>query len=139
MDLLERFPRAWCDTCETVRPIVLDVMKAKEKHDHDAADIVCEECKSILVTLHAPSAARSWRAYQEGCESIGDGGPRNRSSDRPISTRRRTATPQTTAYKGSEGSSETFAAAIALNPSRVGSGQVVFTARQLGTTRVRRG
>ena len=36
MDLLERFPRAWCDTCETVRPIVLDVMKAKEKHDHDA-------------------------------------------------------------------------------------------------------
>lgn len=59
MDLLERFPRAWCDTCETVRPIVLDMMKAKEKHDHDAADIVCEECKSILVTLHAPSAARS--------------------------------------------------------------------------------
>ena len=51
--------RAWCDTYETVRPIVLDVMKAKEKHDHDAADIVCEECKSILVTLHAPSAARS--------------------------------------------------------------------------------
>ena len=47
------------DTCETVRPIVLDMMKAKEKHDHDAADIVCEECKSILVTLHAPSAARS--------------------------------------------------------------------------------
>ena len=58
MDLLERFPRAWCDTCETVRPIVLDMMKAKEKHDHDAADIVCEECKSILVTLHA-SVARS--------------------------------------------------------------------------------
>ena len=59
MDLLERFPRAWCDTCETVRPIVLDIMKAKEKYDYDAADIVCQECKSILVTLHAPSAARS--------------------------------------------------------------------------------
>ena len=58
MDLLERFPRAWCDTCETVRPIVLDMMKAKET-DHDAADIVCEECKSILVTLHAPSAPRT--------------------------------------------------------------------------------
>ena len=86
MDLLERFPRAWCDTCETVRPIVLDVMKAKEKHDHDAADIVCEECKSILVTLHAPIAPPDWRAYQEGCESIGNGGARNRSSDRPIST-----------------------------------------------------
>ena len=33
---------------------VLDVMKANEKNDHDAADIVCEECKSILVTLHRP-------------------------------------------------------------------------------------
>jgi hypothetical protein len=85
MDLLERFPRAWCDTCKTVRPIVLDIMKAKEKQDHDAADIVCEECKSILVTLHAPSFP-DWRTYQKGCESIGDGGPRNRSSDRPIST-----------------------------------------------------
>jgi thiol-disulfide isomerase/thioredoxin len=40
MDLLERFPRAWCDTCEKVRPIVLDVMKANEKNDHDAAGIV---------------------------------------------------------------------------------------------------
>ena len=59
MDLLERFPRAWCDTCEKVRPIVLDVMKANEKNDHDAAGIVCEECKSILVTLHAPSASRT--------------------------------------------------------------------------------
>ena len=59
MDLLERFSRAWCDTCEKVRPIVLDVMKANEKNDHDAAGIVCEECKSILVTLHAPSASRN--------------------------------------------------------------------------------
>jgi hypothetical protein len=59
MDLLQCFPRAWCDTCETVRPIVLDVTKANEKNDHDAADIVCEECKSILVTLHAPSAPQT--------------------------------------------------------------------------------
>jgi hypothetical protein len=83
MDLLERFPRAWCDTCETVRPIVLHVMKAKEKHHQDAADIVCEECK---VDAACPQRCPKWRAYQEGCESIGDGGPRNRSFDRPIST-----------------------------------------------------
>jgi hypothetical protein len=59
MDLLERFPRAWCRTCEKVQPIILDVMKANDKNDHDAADIVCEECKSIIVTLHAPSAPQS--------------------------------------------------------------------------------
>jgi hypothetical protein len=59
MDLLQCFPRAWCDTRETVRPIVLDLTKANEKNDHDAADIVCEECKSILVTLHAPIAPRT--------------------------------------------------------------------------------
>jgi hypothetical protein len=59
MDLLERFPRAWCRTCEKVQPIILDVMKANDKNDHVAADIVCEECKSIIVTLHAPSAPQT--------------------------------------------------------------------------------
>jgi hypothetical protein len=39
-------------------PPLLDVMKADDKNDHVAADIICEECKSILVTLHAPSASR---------------------------------------------------------------------------------
>ena len=34
-------------------------MKANDKNDHDAADIVCEECKSIIVTLHAPSAPQT--------------------------------------------------------------------------------
>jgi hypothetical protein len=34
MDLLERFPRAWCRTCEKVQPIILDVMKANDKNDH---------------------------------------------------------------------------------------------------------
>ena len=41
MDLLERFPRAWCPTCEKVQPVILDVMKANDKNDRDAADIVC--------------------------------------------------------------------------------------------------
>jgi hypothetical protein len=30
-------------------------MQANEKNDHDAADIICSECKSIIATLHAPS------------------------------------------------------------------------------------
>jgi hypothetical protein len=47
MDLLERFPSA------KVQPIILDVMEADDKNDHEAADIICDECKSILVTLHA--------------------------------------------------------------------------------------
>ena len=59
MDLLERFPRAWCDTCQKVQSIILGVMEADDKNDHDVADIVCEECKSILVTLHAPSTSRT--------------------------------------------------------------------------------
>ena len=54
MDLLERFPRAWCSTCEKVQPVILDVMQANDKNNHDAADIICNECKSVLVTLHAP-------------------------------------------------------------------------------------
>ena len=27
-----------------------------DKNDHDAADIVCEECKSVIAALHGPSA-----------------------------------------------------------------------------------
>jgi len=48
--------RAWCDTCEKVQPVFLDVV-ADDENDHDVADIVCEVCKSILVTLHSTSAA----------------------------------------------------------------------------------
>jgi hypothetical protein len=58
MDLLERFPGAWCDTCRKVQPVILDVMEADERNDHEAADIICDACKSILVTLHAPSTSR---------------------------------------------------------------------------------
>jgi hypothetical protein len=37
--------------------MIFDVMKAKDKNDHDAADIVCDECKSIIA--HGPSAHRA--------------------------------------------------------------------------------
>jgi hypothetical protein len=38
--------------------MIFDVMKANDKNDHDAADIVCQECKSIIATLHGPNAQR---------------------------------------------------------------------------------
>jgi hypothetical protein len=52
-DLLDRFPLVWCDTCEKVQPMTFAVMPADDKNDHDAADIVCNECKSVIATLHA--------------------------------------------------------------------------------------
>ena len=39
--------------------MIFDVMKANDKNDHDAADIVCNECKSVIATLHGPSAHRA--------------------------------------------------------------------------------
>jgi hypothetical protein len=59
MDTLGRFPRVWCDTCEAIQPMLFDVIKADNENDHDAADIVCGHCKSIVATLHAPKARRA--------------------------------------------------------------------------------
>src|SRR5215510_4577098 len=59
MDALARFPRVWCPTCNKTQPMIFDVMKANGKNDHEAADIVCDECKSIIATLHGPSARRA--------------------------------------------------------------------------------
>jgi hypothetical protein len=56
MDRLDHFPRVWCPTCNKVQRLIFDVLKANDKNEHDAADIVCAECKSIIATLHAPDA-----------------------------------------------------------------------------------
>jgi ribosomal protein S27E len=56
MDVLARFSRVWCPSCNKTQPMLFDVMKANDKNDHDTADIVCEECRSIIATLHGPSA-----------------------------------------------------------------------------------
>ena len=58
MDVLKRFPRVWCPTCDKAQPMIFDMMKANDKN-HDAADIVCAECKSIIAALHAPSTHRA--------------------------------------------------------------------------------
>ena len=54
MDVLARFPRVWCPTCNKTQPMTFDVMQA-----NDAADIVCNECKSVIATLHGPRAHRA--------------------------------------------------------------------------------
>jgi ribosomal protein S27E len=59
MDVLAQFSRVWCPTCNKTQPMIFDVMKANDKNDHDAADIVCNECKSVIATLHGPSAHRA--------------------------------------------------------------------------------
>ena len=68
MDVLARFPRVWCPTCNKTQPMIFDVMKANDKNDHDAADIVCNECKSVIATLHGPPTGR---AHRQGRESTG--------------------------------------------------------------------
>src|SRR5262249_53082172 len=59
MDVQARFPRVWCPSCNKTQPMIFDVMKAKDKNDHDTADIVCGKCKSIMATLHGPIAHRA--------------------------------------------------------------------------------
>jgi hypothetical protein len=59
MDTLERFPRVWCDTCQKIQRTIFDVMKANDKNDHDSADVIFAECRSVIATLHAPSAQRT--------------------------------------------------------------------------------
>jgi hypothetical protein len=56
MDTFEHFTLVWCDNCGKTQPMIFDVIQANDKNDHDAADIICSECKSIIATLHAPSA-----------------------------------------------------------------------------------
>src|SRR5262245_47583951 len=52
---LGRFSLVWCDACDKVQPMIFDIMQANDRNDHDAADIICAECKSIIATLHARS------------------------------------------------------------------------------------
>jgi hypothetical protein len=59
MDTLQRFPLVWCPTCEKTQKMIFDVLPAGGKNDHDAADIVCDRCKSIIATLHAPKAQQA--------------------------------------------------------------------------------
>ena len=68
MNTLEHFPLVWCDTCDSVQPMIFEVMQAYDKNDHDAADIVCAECKSIIATLHARQANSHSGAFIGGIQ-----------------------------------------------------------------------
>jgi hypothetical protein len=52
MDTLERFPLVWSPTCEKTQKMIFAEMRANDKNDHDAADILCDVCKSVVATLH---------------------------------------------------------------------------------------
>ena len=59
MDTMEHFSHVWCDACQKIQPMIFDLMQANRKNDHAAAAIVCEECKSIIATLHAVRAQQA--------------------------------------------------------------------------------
>ena len=59
MDTLQRFPLVWCPICEKTQKMIFDVLRAGGNNDHEAADIICDHCKSIVATLHAPSAQQA--------------------------------------------------------------------------------
>jgi hypothetical protein len=54
MDTLERFPLIYRPTCDKTQRMIFDVLPANAKNPREAADIVCDECKSIVATLHSP-------------------------------------------------------------------------------------
>jgi hypothetical protein len=56
MDTLERFPLVWPPTCEKTQKMIFAEMRANDKNDHDAADILCDVCKSVVAT-HCTSGA----------------------------------------------------------------------------------
>jgi hypothetical protein len=45
----------WCESCQAVRPVVIDYMEAGGENPHDAADLICAECRFVITTLHGPS------------------------------------------------------------------------------------
>jgi len=51
--LSKAFPNVWCPNCGKVQPMVFAPMKANDLNDHDAADILCGECRFVIATLHA--------------------------------------------------------------------------------------
>src|SRR5262245_53218922 len=57
VDTLERFPLVWCPTCDKTQKMIF-VMSVGD-NDDDAADIVCDHCKSIIATLRTPGTQKA--------------------------------------------------------------------------------
>ena len=47
------YGNVWCPKCGKVQPMEMATMKADDRCDHDAADILCGACKFVVATLHA--------------------------------------------------------------------------------------
>ena len=43
-ELTKAFPNVWCPNCNKVQPMEFATMKANDRNDHDAADILCGVC-----------------------------------------------------------------------------------------------
>jgi hypothetical protein len=57
-ELTKAFPNVWCPNCNKVQPMEFATMKANDRNDHDAAEILCGECKFVVATLHAEPATQ---------------------------------------------------------------------------------
>ena len=76
--------------------MIFDLMKANDKNDHDTGDIVCGECKSIISTLHAPSAHSAGGRTKKAAKALEMAGQEiDRLSDP-------SATPEAEASQGAE-------------------------------------
>lgn len=56
---LSKYPRIYCDKCQTINPMAVDEMAADYLNDHAAMDLMCAECRLVIATLHVaePKAA----------------------------------------------------------------------------------
>jgi phage terminase large subunit GpA-like protein len=57
-ELMKAFPNVWCPDCGKVQPMKIAIMKANDRNNHDAADILCSECRLVVTTLHAEPATQ---------------------------------------------------------------------------------
>jgi hypothetical protein len=53
MASLDNFPNVYCRTCRRVQRANFEVVKADAYIDHESIDIICEECRSLIASLHA--------------------------------------------------------------------------------------
>src|SRR5262249_54879151 len=93
MDVLARFPRVWCPTCNKTQPMIFDVMKANDKNEHDARRHRLQRMQVSHRNAARAERPPGWRAYRQGRESTGNGGPGIRPSEGPNSNPARKTTP----------------------------------------------
>lgn len=46
------WPLIWCSNCGAETGLLIDEMEADNLNDHDAADLMCGECRLVIATLH---------------------------------------------------------------------------------------